>query len=360
MNKKLESIRMLSIVINAMIGIELITMPSSAVKYAKNDAWLSPLIIGAIILLNTQQGFWVCKQYPELNYAQIMEKLYGRFLGKVFILVNIIYNIYINGISIRLFSESVSMFLLDQTPVIIILIATMSIVTYCILMDFETISIVFDILLPIILLFILLLIIIALTAITPYNLYPPMYKGVLPVLKGSISSLNPAAAAFVFAFLLPMFKAPQATKKYVNLGIIVSTIIYSVFVALCIMVFGAEEINYLTFPTLTLSKAIQLNSEVFERAESLFMAAWIPNSITTFIVYFLISTISTKAFFNTKKDALVKLAQLPFIFIIALLPRNNVEVFKMLEWANNGIILLAFLYVPMVTLTAFFKKGRAK
>lgn len=360
MAKKLESIRMLSIVIHAMIGIELITMPATAVKYARNDAWVSPIIIGIIILINVKQAFYAYKKYPGLNHAELLEELYGKFFGKTLILISIIYNIYINGISMRLFAESVNMFLLDQTPIFVIIMATLAVVLYCILMDLETISIIFDVLLPILLFFIFLLLAISISAVTPYNIYPPMHNGVLPVIKGALGSLNPGAASFVFAFLLPMFAEPQTVKKYVNMGVIIAAITYSAIVILCIMVFGATEINYLLFPTLTLSKAIQLKSEVFERAESLFMAAWIPNAITTFIAYFLISTICTKTFFNTKKDTAVKLLQIPFIFIIALLPRNQLQMFKMLEWANIGINFLTFLYLPMVTATVFLKKGRTR
>lgn len=359
MTKKLESIRMLSIIIHAMIGIELIVMPSTTVKCAKNNAWFCPILVGITILINVYQSFWVMEKFPGLNLAEINEKLYGAVLGKLFTLMFALYAIYINGIKLRLFAESINIFLLDETPLVISL-ATLAIITYCSLMDLETISTFFDILLPTVLLFIFLLMAVSLTTVTPQNLLPFFHGGIAPVIKGSISSLSPAATAVIFAFILPEFNEPKEVKKYVNLGVIISIIIYSLIIAICIMVFGATEINYLIFPTLTLSKEIQLRSQIFERAESLFMAAWIPNTITTAISYILISAISFKAFFNTKKSTVVKLAQLPFILLISMLPRNKVEIFRMFEIANIIVLFITFIYVPMNTLTTFLRKGRSK
>lgn len=360
MNKKLKSISMLSFIIHGMIGIELITIPINAVKYAKNDAWLCPVINCIIIFCGLQIMFWICSSYPGLNFAEINEKLYGKVLGKLLILVIIIYNTYASGISLRLFGESINVFLLERTPILVIMVVFFALILYCMMMDLETISIVFDVLLPFVLFFIFLLVVLSLSAITPQNLYPPISRGFLPILKGSLATLNPASAFFVFAFILPQFSQPKTTKKYITLGLIIGTIVYSTIIGLCIMVFGATEINYLVFPTLTLSKAIQLENQVFERAESLFMAAWIPNTFTTMIVYYLISTICIKALFHKKKDKIIKLGQIPIIFMIALLPRNIAEVFKMLNLANLGLNILVLVYLPLVGLTVLIKKRGVK
>lgn len=360
MGKKLEEIRMLSIVTHAMIGIELVTIPINAVKYAKNDAWLCPFLSSSFVGIACLLGFWICSKYPGLNFAEINEKLYGKFFGKLSISINIIYNIFINGISLRFFGESIKIFLLENTPISVIMLVFLVVMGYIIMMDLETISIVFDILLPILLIFIFFILVISTKAITFYNLYPPLYHGFMPVIKGALSTMNPAGAAFIFAFILPQFSNPEKTKKFVFMGISIATIVYSIILALCIMVFGAEEIDYLLFPTLTLSKAVQFEVQIFERAESLFMAAWIPNTLTTLVVYFMISTISAKALFNTKKDGLIKLLQLPIIFTIALLPKNVTEVFSLLNYANIGLIFLNFGYVPFVALSVLIKKGLGK
>lgn len=358
MLKKVKSIKMLSIVVNSMIGIELLTLPITAVKYAKNDAWLSPILVCLFMIITTLQGYWYYKNYPGLNFIQINEAVFGKVLGKLFISINILYNVYMHGVALRLFAESIKLFLLDKTPTFIIILVALVVVYYCTTLDFESLTIVFDILLPIELFFITLLLIISFSATTPSNLLPPLHNGIFPVFKGALASINAAGTSFIFAFILPNFEKPLDTKKFTLIGILIGSLIFTLVTAICIMVFSASEINHLMFPTLTLSKAIQLETPVFERTESLFMAAWIPNTITTLIVYFIISTTSAKAFFKTKKDSLIKLIQLPLILIVCLLPRNNIELFKMLSLANIGLNLLNFVYLPIVTITIFFKKKR--
>lgn len=356
MSKKVESIKMLSIVVNGMIGIELLTLPITTVKYAKNDGWLSPILIGFFMIVTVYQGYWYYKNYPGLNFAEMNEVIFGKILGKIFLSINILYNIYIHGITLRLFAESISVFLLDRTPILIVILVTLLVVFYFTSLNFESITVVFDILLPFVLFSIILLSIISFSAVTPYNLFPPLHGGFMPILKGALGSLNAAGTCFIFAFILPMFSNPQETKKYTILGVIISSMVFTLITALCIMVFGASEINHLMFPTLTLSKAIQLQNPVFERTESLFMAAWIPNTITTLVVYFIISTTSIKSLFKNKKDSIIRLVQLPLILIICLLPKNEVELFKMLDIANIGLNLLNFVYLPIVTITIFYKK----
>lgn len=360
LNKKLKSVRMFSIIIHAMIGVELLAIPINSVKYAGNDAWLSPFIVGAITLLAAQGGFWVCSKYPGLNFVEIVEVLYGKVISKVFISFSAIYSIYIIGITLRLFAESINLFLLELTPSIIIMLLSLLAVYYCATRNFESICIVFDVILPIVLLIIILLFLVSLTAVTPYNLFPPLYKGILPIIKGAYSILYPAGASFVFAFVLPYFENPRDTRKYINWGIIISIIIYSAVTCVCIMVFGAVEINHLVFPTLTLTKAIQMENQVFERTESLFLSAWIPNMITTFVIYFLISTIHLKMIFKKAKENIIKLVQLPLILAVALIPKNKAEIFKMLDWGNVGMSCLIFIYLPIVILTVLIKEGLRK
>lgn len=360
MSKKLKSIRMFSIIIHSMIGVELLTIPINSVKYASNDGWLSPFIVGAVILLTAQGGFWICSKYPGLNFVEIVEVLYGKVFSKLFISFSAIYSIYIFGVTLRLFTESINLFLLEATPSIIIMLLSLLAVYYCASTNFESICIVFDILLPIVLFIIILLLLVSLTAITPCNLFPPLYKGFLPIIKGAYSIFYPAGASFVFVFALPYFENPQDTKKHVNWGIIISIIIYSAVTCLCIMVFGAVEINHLVFPTLTLTKAIQLESQVFERTESLFVSAWIPNMITTFVVYFFISTTHLKVMFKKTKDNIIRLAQLPLILAVAMMPKNNTEIFNMLDWGNVGMVCLTFVYLPAVILTILIKERLMK
>lgn len=360
MNKKLDSINMLSFIFHAMIGLELIIVPQTSAEYAKTDAWMVPIVSGFIILITCCMGFWVCERYPDLNWAQINNKVLGGILGRACLILIIFYIVLINGISLRFFTESINTFLLEDTPTWVTKTTFLILIYYCMKKDMKTISIIFDILMPYVLFFIVFLIILASTSAEPKNLLPVLNRGILPVVKGALYNINSVGGAYVVLFILTYFNKPKETKKYLVLGIIVTSIIYLCIVMLCVMIFGDTELLYITFPTLTLSKSIQINIQLLERAESLFMTAWIPIAFTALVTYNITGISCTKELFNTQKDNLILIIELILAFIISIIPKNMGEVFKLLTFSNIFMVGITFIYYPAITLITFVRNRGGK
>lgn len=115
MNKKLSSISMVSFIVNALIGIRVMTLSQVTAKYAKNDAWISVILDGFIFALVCNFLFWICEQYQGLNFPQIIEKVLGKVIGKIILICIVAYYIFLTGISIRSFAEGIKTFLLENT-----------------------------------------------------------------------------------------------------------------------------------------------------------------------------------------------------------------------------------------------------
>jgi spore germination protein (amino acid permease) len=360
MNKKLESNNMLAFIVNGMLGIEVIIMPLSAVKYAKSDAWLSPILTSVIVLIILYVAFWLCGRYPGLNFPQITIKVFGKIIGKMAILISAVFAILYCSISLRLFAETINTFLLENTPIIVVMFIFLAAVVYCSMMDIKTISVVLNLLLPVILIFVFLVLFLSISAADLRNLLPLLSKGPIPIIKGSLNIFTPATTSFAFTMILPYFYEPKKTKKYITKGVIIGATVYTLILGMCLMVLGDIEIEQLIFPTLTLSKALQLEVQVFERTESLFMTAWIPITFTNLVLIFLIIMTNIKELFSFKKNNIAALAPFPIILLIALYPKNIGEVFKFLRFTNTFALTLAFIYLPLIIIIELIKKGRRK
>ncbi|WP_163192586.1 GerAB/ArcD/ProY family transporter [Clostridium thermarum] len=360
MNKKLKSNTMLAFIVNGMLGIEVIIMPLTAVKYAKTDAWLSPILTSAILLIVLHSAFWLCGRYPGLNFAQISMVVFGKIFGKIAVFISTFYNILYCSISLRLFAETISTFLLENTPIIVVMFIFLASVVYCSVMDIETISIIFNLLLPVILTSVFLVLILSISAADLRNLLPILSEGPMPIIKGSVNIFTPAATSFAFTMIMPYFNEPKKTKKYITRGIIIGALVYSSILAMCLMVLGNIEIEQLIFPTLTLSKALQLEVQVFERTESLFMTAWIPITFTNLVLIYLIVIICEKELLSIKKTIPAALLSFPIILYLALYPKDIYEVFDFLRLTNAFVLGLAFIYMPIIILVELIKKGRKK
>lgn len=358
MMHKLKSVSMISIVTNSLIGVSLLTLPRDIATYAHSDAWISVLIVGLITFLNAYGFYWVAITNPTLNFSQINEKILGKFLGRVVMIVIGIYGSMVIGLSLRLFSESISIFLLENTPRQVISVVIMVAVLYCLKTDIKSISIVLDFLLPVLLLFILMLILLSIKGADFKNIFPIFSGGITPIIKGSLHAVDPILACGTIAYVMPYFEHPKTTKKWVFWGVGIGMSIYLFIMLLCIWVFGENEVQHLLFPTLTLSKSIQLQSQIFERAESIFMAVWIPNTFATLLLFYFFTTLNLKAFFKTKKNNLIIYAQLPIFFIIESIPKDIPDLFRLLALNNKLAIWLNFGYFPVFILITALKQRR--
>ena len=362
MKDKLNGISIISFIIHAMVGIRLVTIPRDVVKYAKGDAWISMLPIYFLIIATSYAFYWIGIQYPRLNFSQINEVVLGKFLGKVVMVVIAIYTISSVGLSLRVFAESIRIFLLDRTPLNLLMIIMLLTVVLCLRSGIKTTSIIFDLLLPVILFFIIFLLILPISATDTKNLLPVLHHGVKPVLKGALEIIDPVIACGIIGYLLPYLHPTKKKSmlKYIFIAITITTLIYLAILLLVIMIFGVKEIDYLMFPTISMYKSIAMQTQIFERAEALFMTVWIPITFTTLCVYYLVAVLNAKALFNTKKNNIVLYILIAVVMLIANLPKDMAEVLNYLEY--NAILaqILNLIYIPIFTFIVIYKVKRGK
>jgi len=358
MKEKLENINIFSFIIHSMIGFKLLTLPRDIAEHANNGGWASVLLGGALAFLSGFSFYWIGTKYPNLNYSQITEKVLGKLLGKLYMIGIGLYTLLTVSQSARAFGDSIKLFLLDKTPLYIIISLLLLACIYCLRQDIRSISIVLDILLPFILISIGLLILLASTNIEVKNLLPVFYGGPKPIFNGFLQIVHPFLGVGIIGYTMPYFANKKGLKKYITTAILTVIIIYLSIVIMSILVFGSMELKHIIYPTISLSKAILLQYEIFERAESLFISIWIPISFTTILMYYFVSCLNFMALFNTTRYNLILYLQLPILFIMALIPNNVIEVFYYLNLVNNIAKILSFALLPLIVLLVFLKERR--
>ncbi|TYQ16483.1 UNVERIFIED_CONTAM: spore germination protein (amino acid permease) [Acetivibrio alkalicellulosi] len=355
---KLKSISMLSIVIHSMIGLRLLTLPRDLVSLAGNDAWISVLISGLVSLIIGYSYYWLGLKYRGLNLSQIAEAVFGKFIGKIILSIFVVYITLAIGLSIRAFSDSIQFFLLDTTPSFFIIISMIIACTYCLINGIKTISILMDILLPVILFSIILLVSFSTTNMDRANLLPVLHTGIMPVLGAYVESIHPFLGLGVMAYVMPHFSEFKDTKKWIFIGILIVTFIYIAIVMMCIMVFGSKETEHLIYPTIILSKSIQFEVQLFERAESFFISSWIPITFSTMLLFYYSSVLNLKALFNTNKHNFIVYLHIPVLLLIALYPKNIVNVYEYLKiptYLAAGFSIIS-ISMPVISILKSKKK----
>lgn len=358
MNGKLKGINIMSFIVFSMISIRLIVLPADIMKYAENDAWISVLISGVITYLTAYAAYYISSKHPGLNFAQVHTKLFGNLVGKIIITGIAIYAIISAGISLRLFADSIKMFLLDRTPTFIIVGLMVFACAYCMIKGIKTISITFDIIFPVV------FIIIIITLMTYKNaelkdLLPIAHSGIKPIIQGSLNAIDPAIGVGIIAYIMPYFEDIKETKKWIFIATTIGLIVYMLLVLMCILTFGSIKTEYLTSPGILLAKVIEFRAEIFERIESLFMAAWIPAIFANIITFCILVVLSLREVFNTKKTNRIILIIAPFILIISLIPRGTQDVYGFLEFNSRIAVVISLIYIPIFFIIVALK-GRGK
>lgn len=360
LKKQLEDINILSFVIHGMVGLRLLSLPRDIVVHAENNGWISVLVGGVIAYFIGFGVYWLATQFPDLNLSQIIIVVLGKYIGRMILIGIGIYTITSVALALRSFGVSVKIFLLDKTPLYIIISTTLLILVYGVSKGIKTISIMFDVLLPFVLASIAVLILFATTTMEIKNLLPVFSQGVTPIMKGALQTTHPFLGVGILGYILPYCKDVKKTKKWIDVGIFIVIGIYLAIIIMCIMVFGVKEINQLIFPTISLSKTIRLKTELFERLESLFMTIWMPISFTTILGHYWASILNSKALFNTKRGHLIMWINVPIIFFIALYPENVVQLNYFLSLSNRLAQILTFGVLPIVVIATWVYKRREK
>ncbi|AKL95847.1 spore germination protein [Clostridium aceticum] len=360
MKDQLEDVNMLSFVVHTMVGVRLLTLPKDIVEHAQNDGWASIALATLVSFVIGFAFYWMGKKYSRLNISQIAEVVLGRFLGKIIMIAIAVYLIFSIGLSLRAFADSVKLFLLDMTPLYIIILVMLGTCVYCVKQGIKTISIVFDLLLPIIVIAITVLMLFSATNIDHKNLLPVFHGGAKPIFQGFLETTHPFLGIGIIGYIMPCFKEQKKVKKWIAIGILLVSAIYFSIVIMSIMVFGSREIQHILHPTIALSRALQLDIEMFERLEVMFMAVWIPMTFTTLAAYYFASVINLKVMFRSEKEQLMLYGQIPIIFLIALLPNNVVEVHALLSINNKLAQVHSFIIIPVIFIGVLVKQRGGK
>lgn len=359
-NGKLKGVNMMSFIIFSMISIRLVILPGDIIKYAKNDAWISVLVASAVAYISAFIAYYITSRNPGYNFAQLHTKLLGQFLGKFIMLAMTVYIITVAGMSLRLFSDSMKMFLLDRTPSIVIVGIMLFTCFYCLVKGIKTISIVYDIIFPVVIIIIIIPLMTYKSAELK-NLLPIIHNGISPIMKGSLYIIDSSIGCGIISYIMPYFEDSKQTKKWIIIGVTISVITYAVLVTICILVFGAMEVQYLSFPSILLAKTVEFRAEIFERVESFFMASWIPCVFANIISLCIIAILNLKEILSSKKINRIIILVVLSIMMVTFMPKDFVDVYENLLLNSRIAAYINLIYIPIFFIIVVLKeRGRKK
>ncbi|WP_433742261.1 GerAB/ArcD/ProY family transporter [Falsibacillus pallidus] len=359
MNKEIKSVspfQLFFIILQAQVGVGLLSLPFSVHAYSKQDSWISVIIAGAVI-----QGFIIviamlCKRFPTMTVFEIAPFLFGKLAGKA---LNMMYLIYFLAVALLIALLSVGVikdWILAYTPDWILYVLIMSSALY---LARENIRIIarFTGLVTIFIVFFILFYLMGLTNVNYRYLFPMAHTNYVDLLKGAHASIVSMLGFEILLVIFPYINGKSG--KVLKVSLIASgftTLLYVFFMVITLMYFSPAEIEVIPEPVLYLLKSLVYQS--IERLDLIFLSFWLITMITSIVVYIYLASkcLSVFLFKGSHKKTSPIICGTIFVFTLFIKNEDVIQVFSKYVSLSSYVFTFVFPFLLLIVSILFKKK----
>ncbi|MDM5155304.1 endospore germination permease [Bacillus sp. DX1.1] len=324
----------------------LLVLPNTVVATAGTDGWISIVlgwivtnIVGVLIIFTMNKN-------PNMNFFDLMIQCFGKWLGKLMILLYSFYLAFAGVNTLLKVIDMVKVWIFPSMPsyqIIILLIIPFYILArdgIQAIARYNEFVFLCTLMLPAILLLSLK------SGYYPLHLLPVIKHGWFPVLQGVKEMITPYAGLEIAYFLYPFL---QKKEKAVT-GIIIAntlTMLLMLYVTiLCFLHFSPEGMHTLIWPVFYLLKGIRF--AFLERFEIIYTSYYLLVFSTTFIPYLYFATYSVTAISKKIHYNKVLISFILIIISIFFFLRLNSNQFIYVYEFTDKLNLIFFIIIPIL------------
>ena len=361
MDPKISHIQLRGLIVSIVIGVGVLTMQKSLVATMGNDGWIAILIGGFTSFLTFCIYYNIFKLHPNKDFFEIGRLSVGAVLSKIFMVFFIIYYLILLALVSRTLGELIKIFLLQKTPLEIIIVTFILASTYLSSYEIDKVSRASYFVYPIIILFTAMVVFTAVPGSDPTN--------ILPVFKSDFQEIVSGVGHTVFSFLgieIVLLAIPfvEQKEKVFKTGIYAISIITGIYLILFLMTitnFSQEQIVNQNFPILVLIRQLDAPGLFLENLDGLVMGLWVIVVFVTMVPgYYAMGKYASKLF-KTKKHKQFILGAVPIVYIIAMMPDNFLQLTEGLTYIYYFFAVTAGGIIPVIILlTGLIRKRLSK
>lgn len=346
------------LVTNFILATGILTLPRTSVEKVKTpDVWMTVVLGGLIAMMAGVIMVKLSQQFPEKTFYQYSQKIVGKWVGGLLCLLIIGYFLITSGFQVRSMAEVTGFLLLEGTPTWAIIMPFMLIGLYLNIGGINPMARLFEIIFPITVVFFLLVTFMSFKLFEIDNLRPILGLGVLPVLKGIKTTALAYTGPEIMLLLVAFMKQPNKAVKVVLVGTVIPLVFYVITVMMVIGALSIDGVVARTWPTIDLIRSFEMPGLIFERFESLLLVIWIMQMFATYTVGYYAAALGLAQIFQKKVHPFMY-AILPFIYIVAVIPKNINDLFKLGDMLGNAALFLFGLLPLLLLIVSRWKEGK--
>jgi spore germination protein len=346
------------IICNFILAAGILTLPRTSVEKVKTpDVWISVLIGGLIAMIAGVIMVKLSQQFPEKTFYQYIKEIVGKWLGGFLSLLVIGYFFTLSAFEVRALEEVTGYLLLEGTPTWSVIMPFMWVGLYLIIGGINPIARLFEIIFPITIILFLLVAMMSFKLFDIDNLRPVLGLGVMPVLKGVKTTALALTGPEIMLVLSAYMKQPKKAVKAVLFGVSIPTFFYMITVVMVIGALSVDGVVTRTWPSIDLIRSFEIPGLIFERFESMLLVIWIMQIFSTFTITYYAAVLGMSQLFK-KNMNLFLYGFLPVIYIIAEIPKNINDLFKLGDIIGNTALYLFGLLPPLLLILSKLRGGK--
>ncbi len=326
---------------------------STGIDIAGKDIWISHLIAMSASIIILLMMFFIVQKNPDKEISEIFDKLFGRIISKLLLIIYFIFSLLLAGLVIDNVGEFMYLMVLQNTHEWIFILTITIICGYILSKGIEVVSRCVEIIILFSLSSFIFIFLLLMMNANVGDLLPIFSKNASDIFKSSIIiGSYPYCEIVILFFVIPNIKTedrPRALKSGI-LGIVTATCILMILDILIIVILGEKEAARMLFATYEITKMIRVGDFV-ERIELIILGIWFFTAYTKISFIFYALTKSIQGIFSVKD---YKRLAMPMAFF--LIPISD-SAFINYEVAIRAIVIhwpVIIMIIILMIISTFF------
>lgn len=328
---------------------------------AGQDSWIAVVVasmFGSMIALVYAR---IISLFPERNLYDIAQAIFGKIIGKIIIVLMTWYAIHLAAFVLRNFSEFIQIVALEETPQLVVMIATLVVTGYLVVSGIVTLGKWSMIATVLVIAVVLFTIVLSIKQVTFSNILP-MVTHDFPTMGSATLKLFtfPFAETVLFLTLADSIKKSDNPYRIYLYGIFIGGVVL-VFVALRnLMILGVPMLGKSYFPSYTAARIINIG-ELFSRIEMSIFYNFILGGIAKISICVFAAVKGVEKLFNIKSNLKTVFFVSILILLVSIFQFNSVmEMMKFIDVYQYYALPFEILIPVLVWIGAEMKKGKKR
>lgn len=340
----ITSKQMAAFIISGQIGIGILSLPSIIVAEVGHDGWISVLLGGIVCLILALLIIALLKKYKNKTIFEINILVYGKIFGYTLNVFIELYLMFITAITIRIFTETISIIILRLTPQIIITIVILIPTIYAMTKGLKLICR-FATLLFIAYLILVMTLFLIIKDLKFTYIMPIGKAGLIPIIKNINLTIYAYLGFELTTLFYPKVKDKENVGKAIMIGMLFTIAYYTGIVLISTMFFGEIKLSMLVFPVYNIEQSIAI--PVIERLDTVYMLFWLPTMGGAARAYLYATYYSASALFNIKRQDWLITFIILLEIIVSRIPKNFESTYRYSVY--SGIMGMVVIVMTIVT-----------